>query len=330
MTRPLFKNIRSEILNELNKATSEIKVAMGWFTNEDLFDALCEKVKAGLLVELIILNDFINNRKNGLNFQHFINIGGHFYFGNDENPMHNKTCIIDKQVLINGSYNWTYYAESKNEENTIIHNDDSKLIDAFIANFERLKNTLAKVKKVIPNSPVEIYSLNYSDTYHYLAFDFIEKAKFKSEPTFIREAFELLPKNLFVQQAAVEHKLARKRRTTISIGNEIKGNVLSEIIPSGTVLPATGSSNFTTTVDDQVSCNNKIRYGINPLAAKNALIGSYNITGIPKMKAGEPSLILKWDINVNGILTIIDIIKQTSNSVTITYDINHLLEEIND
>lgn len=330
MTRPLFKNIRPEILTELSKAKSDIKVAMGWFTNEDLFDALCEKVKNGLQVELIILNDFINNRKNGLNFQHFIDIGGHFYFGKDEYPMHNKTCIIDQKVLINGSYNWTYFAESKNEENTIIHEDDPALIAAFLSNFERLKNSLTRVEKVIPNSPIEIYSLNYSDTFHYLAFDFIEKAKFKSDPELIREAFKLLPKNIIIQKTAVEYKLAKKRRTIISIGNEVKGNILSELIPKGTILPAKGSSNFTTTVDNQVSVNNKIRYGTNPAADKNKLIGSYKISGIPKMKAGEPSLILKWEIDVNGILTIVDIIKQTSNSVTITYDINHLLEEVND
>src|SRR5688572_22572829 len=116
MTTALFKNIRPQILTEILKAEFEIKAAIGWFTNHDLFDALCEKVKEGLTVELIILNDYINNRVDGLDFQYFIDIGGNFYFGDEDRPMHNKCCIIDKKVLINGSYNWTYYAESRNEE----------------------------------------------------------------------------------------------------------------------------------------------------------------------------------------------------------------------
>ena len=53
-------------------------------------------------------------------FQKFIDIGGHFYFSDTRNPMHNKFCVIDNKVLINGSYNWTYYAEDRNRENILI------------------------------------------------------------------------------------------------------------------------------------------------------------------------------------------------------------------
>jgi phosphatidylserine/phosphatidylglycerophosphate/cardiolipin synthase-like enzyme len=79
--------------------------------------------------ELIIHNDYINNRETGLPFQKFIDAGGKFYFSDEENPMHNKFCIIDNQVLINGSYNWTYYAESKNRENVLIIKDEKDVIE---------------------------------------------------------------------------------------------------------------------------------------------------------------------------------------------------------
>lgn len=326
----LFKDIRPEILKELEKAESEIKVAMGWFTNEDLFDTLCSKLKNGVKVELIILNDFINNRVGGLDFQHFIDLGGKFYFGAEEKPMHNKFCIIDKRVLINGSYNWTYFAESKNEENTIIHKENPSLVEAFHDNFIRLTKELDKISKIIKNNKAEIFQNNYFDTYHYLAFDYIAKATFTSQPELIKEALSLLPKNQEVQKAAVKYNYAKRRKTTISIGNEIVGNVLSEIIPKGTEIPASGSSNFTTVSDNQAAVNNRIRYGNNPIANKNKLIGSYTITGIPPMKAGEPGLKLMWQIDLDGTLTIVDMIKQTSNSITVTYDINELLEEVKD
>ena len=100
-----FKNIRQNIIDNLDNATDEIIVAMYWFTNHDLFNKLCEKIQDGINVKIIIHNDFINNRDAGLNFQHFIDLGGHFYFSDPNNPMHNKFCVIDNKVLINGSYN---------------------------------------------------------------------------------------------------------------------------------------------------------------------------------------------------------------------------------
>jgi phosphatidylserine/phosphatidylglycerophosphate/cardiolipin synthase-like enzyme len=112
-----FKNIRKEILHELDFSTESIQVAVAWFTNHELFDKLCEKVSKGIKVELIIIDDEINNRIGGLNFQQFIKLGGTLIYGNTENPMHNKFCIIDNKVLISGSYNWTYFAENINFEN---------------------------------------------------------------------------------------------------------------------------------------------------------------------------------------------------------------------
>ena len=75
MDKAYFSKIRQKILAELTKAKKDIKVAVCWFTNQQLFDALCEKIQAGVNVELIILNDFINNREDGLDFEHFIKLG---------------------------------------------------------------------------------------------------------------------------------------------------------------------------------------------------------------------------------------------------------------
>ena len=120
MVNTYFNNIRSHILNELEAAEKVIWVAVYWFTNQELFNKLLYKLNQGVKVELIIHNDYINNRDTGLAFQKLIEAGCSFYFSDDDNPMHNKFCIIDQKVLINGSYNWTYYAESKNSENILI------------------------------------------------------------------------------------------------------------------------------------------------------------------------------------------------------------------
>jgi phosphatidylserine/phosphatidylglycerophosphate/cardiolipin synthase-like enzyme len=138
MVQAHYQNIRDSIINELEKANKSLKVAVYWFTNHELFDMLYQKQLNGVQCDLIIHNDYVNNRETGLPFQKFIDAGGKFYFSDEENPMHNKFCIIDNQVLINGSYNWTYYAESKNRENVLIIKDENDVVKAFETEFLQL------------------------------------------------------------------------------------------------------------------------------------------------------------------------------------------------
>ena len=51
--------------------------------------------------------------------------------------MHHKFCIIDDEVLITGSYNWTYNAENRNIENIVI-SDVSSVVEEYKREFSRL------------------------------------------------------------------------------------------------------------------------------------------------------------------------------------------------
>lgn len=150
-----FEGIRDIILQEISQAKENIFVAVAWFTNHHFLDALCEKVKEGVNIEIIILNDYINNWVEGLDFQKFIDLGkargnSKFYFCGSDNIMHHKFCIIDSKILFNGSYNWTYYAEHRNFENCMLLKYKPTLINEFIAEFNRLKNRLELVETIIP------------------------------------------------------------------------------------------------------------------------------------------------------------------------------------
>lgn len=46
-------------------------------------------------------------------------------------------CIIDGKLLINGSFNWTYSAASKNEENIVITNH-ADLVEDFVEHFSKM------------------------------------------------------------------------------------------------------------------------------------------------------------------------------------------------
>ena len=161
MVKTHFENIRQEIINELNTASESIIVAIYWFTNEDLFQKLISKIEQGVKVELIIHNDYINNRDTGLDFQKFIDIGGHFYFSDTRNPMHNKFCVIDNKVLINGSYNRTYYAEDRNRENILILKNEIETTKSFTSEFERLKSLTEKVENIRQLTKFEVDEFNF-------------------------------------------------------------------------------------------------------------------------------------------------------------------------
>jgi hypothetical protein len=139
-----FDSIRSIILQELDKAKKSISIAVAWFTNDDLFDMLCEKLDNGVTVELIIINDYINNWEHGLLFQNFIDSGGKLYLSEYPSIMHHKFCLIDGEIIFNGSYNWTYYAEKRNDENIMLLKGKDDLYQKFQAEFNRLKDALGE------------------------------------------------------------------------------------------------------------------------------------------------------------------------------------------
>lgn len=58
----------------------------------------------------------------------------------DKDPtahMHNKYCVLDGTILINGSFNWTQSAVDKNQENLSII-ESNTLCQKYSAEFERL------------------------------------------------------------------------------------------------------------------------------------------------------------------------------------------------
>ena len=51
--------------------------------------------------------------------------------------MHNKFAIIDNHLLLTGSYNWTFSANNRNDENLMVI-DDQEIITRYQNQFEKL------------------------------------------------------------------------------------------------------------------------------------------------------------------------------------------------
>ncbi len=133
-----FENIRNLIIDNIRASKSEIKIAVAWFTQRQLYDAVLEALERDVKVSLIMMKDFINCGIYGLPLQSFVDKGGNLHFVTNRGwTMHNKFCLFDNSMVISGSYNWTYSAETRNAEN-VIATDDDNVCSHFDDYFNRL------------------------------------------------------------------------------------------------------------------------------------------------------------------------------------------------
>ena len=136
MTNSYFDSIQDVLMRQIALSQHNICIAVAWFTNESFFEALKRALKKKVKVKIIILNDLINRSEFGLDFGILTKLGAEIRFAKSNlGTMHNKFCIIDNMV-ITGSYNWTYHA-NKNSEN-ILMTDEESVVNSYREEFDRL------------------------------------------------------------------------------------------------------------------------------------------------------------------------------------------------
>ncbi len=300
MIQTYFEGIRSMILKRISEAEKEIFVAVYWFTNQELFDVLLSKLDDGVSVQLIIHNDFINNRTNGLPFQKLIDKGCEFYFSDTNNPMHNKFCLIDNEILINGSYNWTYFAEDKNRENILIIEDENDVLEAFIIEFDRLKSLAIQLDKI---EPITKYEIGLNDEFNqkeYLAQDLLYKAKSTNNKNLVTEAFELVPENVAIQKLADKLDLLPKKVLKYNIGLSIEHDGIKYLAKKGDKVPSVYTTIVRTSSNNQIKSITDIVYGNEIKASKNKTLIRIEFDEIPGLPKGEAQIKFTFSIDMDG------------------------------
>lgn len=129
-----FKNIEKKILDALDEAIATIDVSVAWFTNDTLQRKLLEKKNEGCKVR-IMTDANHTNRKHGVDLTQF----EHKAIKAERNGiMHHKFCVIDNNITIHGSYNWTTAAETKNNEEISVDKNDVRKASLYTKEFNRL------------------------------------------------------------------------------------------------------------------------------------------------------------------------------------------------
>lgn len=138
MVLSVFEDIEERIINRINSSKHIVFVAVAWFTNQLLLDSVVVALKRNVVVKVLILDDILNRNEFGLDFGILTKLGAEVCFAKSSNgTMHNKFCIID-DIVITGSYNWTYHA-NKNREN-ILMTDEKSVVEGYREEFTKLFN----------------------------------------------------------------------------------------------------------------------------------------------------------------------------------------------
>jgi phosphatidylserine/phosphatidylglycerophosphate/cardiolipin synthase-like enzyme len=106
------------IIKQIDDAKSEILVQAYSFTSTPIAKALLEAHKRGVNVEVILDKSQKSQKYSGATF--LANSRIPTFIDSSHAIAHNKIMIIDRKIVITGSFNFTKAAESKNAENLLI------------------------------------------------------------------------------------------------------------------------------------------------------------------------------------------------------------------
>ena len=121
------------ILNELKNAKSSVRVQAYWFTSPSIAKAIVQAHKRGVKVEVILdrSRTEIENEQANVIAQN----GVPTFIDDKHTTAHNKLIIIDGNVVITGSFNFTDQSEDENAENLLVIRDKG-IADKFIVNWK--------------------------------------------------------------------------------------------------------------------------------------------------------------------------------------------------
>jgi phosphatidylserine/phosphatidylglycerophosphate/cardiolipin synthase-like enzyme len=136
----------SHILREIGQAQREVLVAIYAFTNDEIAWALVKARQRGVKVQVILDQEFhmANESSKGSFLEQqglpVRRISG-LNTGKRERGtglMHQKFAVIDRRVVLTGSYNWTVSADNYNDENLLLFRDAGPLAEEYRKEFFRL------------------------------------------------------------------------------------------------------------------------------------------------------------------------------------------------
>lgn len=128
--------VEARLLALVQDARQSVDVLAYSFTLDSLAEALLQQAGNGLAVRAVL--DAGQARSNqGGEYERLLGAGLDVWLDGNPNAMHHKVLIIDRQIVVTGSYNFSASAETRNDENVLVF-DDPEIAAAYLAEFERI------------------------------------------------------------------------------------------------------------------------------------------------------------------------------------------------
>lgn len=129
-------NVSARILELLMSAQESVYFLAYSFTSDDIAQVMRSKREAGLIVKGVMDSEQAKTNQ-GSEFDLFRQKGLDVRLDGGKGLMHHKIIIIDRSIVITGSYNFTASAEERNDENLIVI-FSPEVAEVFLAEFERV------------------------------------------------------------------------------------------------------------------------------------------------------------------------------------------------
>ena len=104
----------------------------------------------------------------------------------------------------------------------------------------------------------------------------------------------------------------------LSLGVETAGGVMTIIVPRNTNIPIIKKQEFSTFEDNQPAVTIQVYEGERKMAEDCNFLGKFTLDGIPPMPRGKPQVEVTFDVDTNGILTVLACEKTCGKTLSLT------------
>lgn len=127
--------VAGHILPLLEQAQESIFFLSYVFTSNDLGSMILQRATQGVTISGVMEADQVSSQ--GTEYETFRQAGLDVRLDANPDLMHHKIIIIDRKIVISGSYNFTRSAEIENDENLVIIHDPG-VAASYLAEFARI------------------------------------------------------------------------------------------------------------------------------------------------------------------------------------------------
>jgi phosphatidylserine/phosphatidylglycerophosphate/cardiolipin synthase-like enzyme len=118
-----------EIVAAIDAARTEVRVISYEMTSRPIINALANAHGRGVDVQIVA------DKRNLAGPEYLANLGVDVRFDDRVTLQHNKVLVIDKRLVIGGSFNHTFSAQNRNGENVLFIQSDA-IASKFLAYFD--------------------------------------------------------------------------------------------------------------------------------------------------------------------------------------------------